>query len=166
MPSSYKLSIRTQNPKLNGSTVVVKDESVANTFPNPLGSFSTGNPRHPYTFTVVTISEQDKLYELKSTVNQKHLVLNGDTIAPGLFEVPIGGDPAPVPDKTVTRTKFLVLNDSDGMVIKGAEDIKNANGVFDGPGSWRACNKSTVDYQLYWFDGMSSFYFPKDTLTC
>ena len=166
MPSSYRLSIRTQNPRLNGSALVVKDESVAITFPNPLGSFSTGNPRYPYTFTVVTISEQDKLYELKSTVNQKHLVLSGDPIAPGLFEVPIGGDPVPIPNKTVTRTKFLVVDDSDGMVIKGAEDIRNVNGVFDGPGSWRACNSSTVDYQLYWFDGMQSFYFPMYTLPC
>ncbi|KAF3042879.1 hypothetical protein E8E12_003039 [Didymella heteroderae] len=154
--SIYTLSIRAQDPKLNGSAVVVKDESSANTFPNPLGSFSTGNPRHPYRFTVATVSEKDNLYEIKSTAGQKHLILNGNPIAPQLFETPIGGDPAAIPNKTATRTKFLILDDANTMTVKGAEDVKNANGKFDGAGSWRACNRSTVDYQLYWFDGLSN----------
>ncbi|KAF1922868.1 uncharacterized protein M421DRAFT_426487 [Didymella exigua CBS 183.55] len=152
----YTLSILGQDPKLNGSAVVVKDESGANTFPNPLGIFSTGEPHHPYTFTVATVSEKDNLYEVKSTVSQKHLILNGDPIAPQLFEVPVGGDPAAAPNKTITRTKFLILNEFDMMVLKSAEDTKNSNGEFQGQGSWRACNRSTADYQLYWFDGLSN----------
>jgi hypothetical protein len=53
--SNYTLRINSQNPGVNGSTVVVKDESTGATFPNPLGSFSTGEPRHAYTVSVSTI---------------------------------------------------------------------------------------------------------------
>jgi hypothetical protein len=153
----YTLKISAQGSKLDGSAVVVKDESSANTFPNPLGSFSTGNPRYPYNFTVATVSEKDNLYEIKSTVSQKHAILNGNPIAPQLFETPIGGDPAATPGKAITRTSFLILNDHGASYLKSAEDTKNADGEFDGAGSWRACNGSTVDYQLYWFNGTHTF---------
>ena len=153
----YTLKISAQGSKLDGSAVVVKDESSANTFPNPLGSFSTGNPRYPYNFTVATVSEKDNLYEIKSTVSQKHAILNGNPIAPQLFETPIGGDPAATPGKAITRTSFLILNDHGALYLKSAEDTKNADGEFDGAGSWRACNGSTVDYQLYWFNGTHTF---------
>jgi hypothetical protein len=155
--SIYTLKMRAQDPKLDRSAVVVKDDSGANTWLNPLGSFSTGNPRYPYNFTVATLSEQDALYEIKSTVSQKHAILNGHPSAPQLFDIPIGGDPAAIPDRTVTRTRFLILNEADTLYLRGAEDVKNANGKFDGPGSWRACNGSTIDYQLYWFDGKHTF---------
>jgi hypothetical protein len=56
----YTLKISAQGSKLDGSAVVVKDESSANTFPNPLGSFSTGNPATP------TIS-QLRLFRRKTT---------------------------------------------------------------------------------------------------
>lgn len=154
---TYKLTIDSENPKLKGSDVVLKDDSAANTFPNPLGSFNTGNPRYPYTFTTTLVSESDKLYELKSTAKQAHLILNGDPRAPQLFETPIGGDPTPYSDKTITRTKFLIRSEGDKMFLTSAEDIRGADGDFDGPGTWRACTGGTIDYQLYFFDGMSDF---------
>jgi hypothetical protein len=150
--ATYTLKIKTENPRLNGGTVVVKDESLGAAFPNPLGSFSTGEPRHAYTVTVSTVSASDMLYELKSATKQTHLIVNGDPIAPQLFEAyDIGGDPAPIVNKTVTRTKFIIWDD---MTLWGAADKKNAAGSFhNSAGSWRACNGTTVDYQLYWYDG-------------
>jgi hypothetical protein len=93
------------------------------------------------------------LYELKGTVKQTHLNVNGDPIAPQLFEVnDIGGDPAPIIEATVTRTKFIIRGD---MTFWGAEDSKSAAGGFQNSArSWRACNDSTLDYELYWYDGM------------
>jgi hypothetical protein len=140
---------------VNGSTVVVKDESSGATFPNPLGSFSTGEPRHAYTVALSPISVADNLYELKSTVKQTHLILNGDPITPQLFETRIGEDPAPVSEKTVTSSRFIANYVDGKIVVQGAEDEKSASGSFLGAGSWRACNGGTMDYQLYWFDGMS-----------
>jgi hypothetical protein len=153
--STYTLKIVNGSPRVNGSTVVVKDESAGATFPNPLGSFSTGNPRHAYTFTLSPVSASDSLYELKSTVKQTHLILNGDPIAPQFFETRIGEDPAAVANKTVTRNKFLIKEEPGRMLLKGIEDVKNIGGTYDSAGSWRACNGSTVDYQLFWFDGAS-----------
>jgi hypothetical protein len=158
--STYTLKIvNALDPRLNGSTVVVKDESAGATFPNPLGTFSTGEPRHAYSFTLSPVSVSDSLYELKSTVKQTHLILNGDPIAPRLFETPLGEDPAPVPNKTVTRNKFLVKQDESGsLILRGIRDGRSADGTYDGAAqSWRACNGSTIDYQLYWFDGLSVF---------
>jgi hypothetical protein len=151
--STYTLKLTSRNPRLNSSTVVVKVESSSAAYPNPLGSFSTGKPRHAYTFTVSTLSAPDLLYELKSSVKQTHLILNGDPIAPQLFETVIGQDPTAVTNK-VTRSKFFI---GDDMMLRGAEENRNAAGGFlNGAGSWRACNDTTVDYQLFWFDGMST----------
>jgi hypothetical protein len=149
--ATYAIKIKTGNPRLNGSTVVVKDESLGAAFPNPLGSFSTGEPRHAYTVTVSTVSAPDMLYELKSAIKQTHLMMTGDPVAPQLFEAyDIGGDPAPVVNKTVTRTKFIVWDD---MRLWGTADKNAAGSLYNSAGSWRACNGTTVDYQLYWYDG-------------
>jgi hypothetical protein len=153
--ATYKLKIDSENPKIKDVTLVVKDESAANTFPNPLGSFSTGEPRYPYTFTISTLSESDKLYEFKGTVRQTHLILNGDSRAPQLFDVPIGADPIPTSDGMITRNKFLIEDDAGTMSVSSAEDKRGGSGTFHGPGTWRACTSGTIDYQLYWFDGKS-----------
>lgn len=148
VPSSssiYTLKMRAQDPKLDGSAVVVKDERSINTFPNPLGSFSTGNPRYPYSFTIASVSEKDNFFEIKSTVGQKHVILSGNPVAPQLLETPIGGDPAATPGKTITRANFFISDEVDAMYLRG--------GKLGEAGSWRACNQSTIDYQLYWFDG-------------
>ncbi|KAL1642020.1 hypothetical protein SLS61_009866 [Didymella pomorum] len=153
--ATYTLKIVTQDPKLNGTAVVLKDDSGTNTFPNPLGSFSTGNPRYPFNFTVTPSSEKDNLYEIKKPLSQKHVILHGDPIAPQLFETGLGSDPPIVRNKTITRTQFLISHDSGVLSLRGAVHL-NFDGKYDGPGSWRACNGSTVDYQLYWFDGLSN----------
>jgi hypothetical protein len=149
---TYTLKIRAQDPKLNGTAVVLKDDSGANTFPNPLGSFSTGNPRYPYNFTVTPSSEKDNLYEIRKSLSLKHVILHGDPIAPQLFETSLSSDPLVVRNKTLTRTQFLISDESGILSLRGAVDL-SFNGRYDGPGSWRACNGSTIDYQLYWFDG-------------
>lgn len=156
--ATYTLKIVTQDPKLNGTAVVLKDDSGTNTFPNPLGSFSTGNPRYPFNFTVTPSSEKDNLYEIKKPLSQKHVILHGDPIAPQLFETGLGSDPPIVRNKTITRTQFLISHDSGVLSLRGAVHL-NFDGKYDGPGSWRACNGSTVDYQLYWFDGKQQLSF-------
>jgi hypothetical protein len=154
--ATYKLKIsRAESLQLKNATLVLKDESNANSSPNPLGSFSTGEPRYPYTFTVHTVSEADKLYELKGTVRQTHLAVNGDPRAIQLFDVPIGGDPIAIPNKTETRTRFLIA-EQDGQLLLGSASNERGYNGFKGPGSWRACTSGTVDYQIYWFDGESA----------
>ncbi|KAF1833883.1 hypothetical protein BDW02DRAFT_551693 [Decorospora gaudefroyi] len=159
LPGSYTLTIHSSNPRLNTSTVVPNDESTAPTYPNPLGSFSTGEPRHAYTFTLTSVAENDARYELKSTAKHTQLVLNGNPIAPQFFEVPVGAAPAPIQNQTVTRDKFLVAEGFGAtlgrLLLQSAEEVKGSDGNFAGAGSWRACNGSTVDYQLYWFDGLN-----------
>ena len=150
--STYMLKIRAQDPKLNGTAVVLKDDSGANTVPNPLGSFSTGNPRYPYNFTVMPLPEKDNLYEIKNPLSLRHVILHGDPVAPQLFETSLGSDPPIILSKTITRTQFLISDEAGVLSLRGAVDL-NFNGKYDGPGSWRACNSSTIDHQLYWFDG-------------
>ncbi|KAF2677843.1 hypothetical protein K458DRAFT_436246 [Lentithecium fluviatile CBS 122367] len=152
--ATYTLKIDSQNPQLKDSTLVLKDDTTANTFPNALGSFSTGEPRYPYTFTVSTVSEADKLYELKYTKQQSHLIVNGHPWAPQLFNVPIGADPIPDSNATVTRNKFLIMEEGAKMLVLSAEDVRGYDGDFMGPGTWRACTSGTIDYQLYFFDGL------------
>lgn len=162
--STYTLKIRAQDPKLNGTAVVLKDDSGANTLPNPLGSFSSGNPRYPYNFTVMPSSEKDNLYEIKKPLSLRHVILHGDPIAPQLFETGLGSDPPIIRNKTITQTQFLISDEAGVLSLRGAVDL-NFNGKYDGPGSWRACNGSTVDYQLYWFDGKRRFSFLTNTCT-
>jgi hypothetical protein len=150
--ATYKLKISSTVPALKDATLVLKDASSANSSPNALGSFSSGEPRYPYTLTLSAISEADKLYELIGTVKQTHLILNGDSRAPQLFDVPIGADPAAEPGNTLTRSRFLLVESGSRLNIVSAEDTAGS-GNYRGAGTWRACNGSTVDYQMYWFDG-------------
>ncbi|KAH8725402.1 hypothetical protein GQ44DRAFT_826523 [Phaeosphaeriaceae sp. PMI808] len=154
--SVYKLKIKSGNERLKDRTLVLKDESTAAAILNPLGSFSPASqPRNPYNFNLVAVSEADKLYELQGVVKKTHLIINGDPRATQFFDAPIGGDPIPLQNKTITRTKFTLLEKLGHTFLISAENVRGGDGDFVGPGSWRACTNNKADYQLYWYDGQS-----------
>jgi hypothetical protein len=155
----YKLKINSTIPAIKDTTLVLKNDSGTSSFPNALGSFSTGEPRYPYTFTLSPISVADNLYELKSTTGQTHLILNGDARAPQLYDSAIGKDPVPGTGN-LTRSRFLLLDQGSRLEIVSAEDTTGNRGA----GTWRACNQGTVDWQMFWFDGKSLSLFSRVTL--
>jgi hypothetical protein len=148
----YTLKIKSTVPAIRNTTLVLKDDVGTPSTPTPLGSFSTGEPRYPYTFTLSPISVRDNLYELRSTAAQTHLILNGDARAPQLFDGVVGRDPAP--GTGLTRSRWLLVDQGERMEIVSAEDVAGSNS-FRGAGTWRACNQGTVDWSMFWFDGQS-----------
>ncbi|KAH7082058.1 hypothetical protein FB567DRAFT_97486 [Paraphoma chrysanthemicola] len=151
--ATYKLAIESKVPALSNATLVLKDEAAIGSDLNALGSFSTGEPRSAYTFTITPNATDSSLLAFNGAVRKTHLIFNGDKRALGLFDVAIGADPVPKSEAEETRTWFLI-DPTDPMGVRVAGNVKGFNG-WDGPGTWRACTNGTIDYQMYWFDGLS-----------
>lgn len=154
--TQYQLKITlSDTPALKDTFLTVFDESDArDNYFNPIGSFSSGNPRYPYTFTAELSVPEDNLYALKSVVKKTHLISSGNPIALALYETKIGADPAPQQGEKQYADRFLFLNKDDKMFLVQAEAFRSGSGSVMGPGTWRAClGDSQADYQIYWFDG-------------
>ncbi|KAF2641004.1 hypothetical protein P280DRAFT_548797 [Massarina eburnea CBS 473.64] len=158
----YKLKVNSTIKGLGGSILSVIDES-ADSSATPLGVWNTGEPRKPYTFTLSTSALSDKLYEVNGSLKKTHLILHGDIIAMGLYDVAIGAEPKASDDEALFTNQFLAVAPWDGskLALYQAENFKAGatdEKTFVGPGSWRACKGDSEaafpDYQLVWFDGL------------
>lgn len=154
----YQLRLSSSNSAINNAIITVKDETSGSAAPNAMGVFSTGEPRNPYTFKFVGSSLSKALYKLQSTKVQKHLVLTGNQVAMGLYDIPIGADPQPAENELTASDKWFVYEapGDEGMRLMAAvryKERQDDNSLLDAS-SWRACKgDSDFDYTLYWFDG-------------
>ncbi|KAF2248109.1 hypothetical protein BU26DRAFT_505864 [Trematosphaeria pertusa] len=154
--TSYRLVINSTNPAISGSSLALKDDPTANTSPNALGSWSTGEPREEYTFTFSPNPDNDKLYELKGAVRQTHLILTGNDAAMPLYDVAIGADPTPAGDDKLFTNNFMIYNDNELLHAQRWGVTHNASDMV-GSGTWRACKNNTeYDYLVLWYDGLSA----------
>lgn len=155
--TSYRLVINSTNPAISGSSLALKDDPTANTSPNALGSWSTGEPREEYTFTFSPNPDNDKLYELKGAVRQTHLILTGNDAAMPLYDVAIGADPTPAGDDKLFTNNFMIYNDNELLHAQRWGVTHNASDMV-GSGTWRACKNNTeYDYLVLWYDGKLSY---------
>lgn len=156
----YQLRLSSSNSAINNAIITVKDETSGSAAPNAMGVFSTGEPRNPYTFKFVGSSLSKALYKLQSTKVQKHLVLTGNQVAMGLYDIPIGADPQPAENELTASDKWFVYEapGDEGMRLMAAvryKERQDDNSLLDAS-SWRACKgDSDFDYTLYWFDGLN-----------
>ncbi|KAJ4298206.1 hypothetical protein N0V90_006105 [Kalmusia sp. IMI 367209] len=152
----YQLRLSSKNTAINNALITVKDESAPGTTPNAMGIFSTGEPRNPYTFKFVGSSLSKLLYELQGTVRQTHLVLTGNQVALGLFDIAMGADPQPAEDELTASDKWWVWEQDEKMNLMVAERYNGDDSKLITASSWRACKgDSEADYTLYWFDGLN-----------
>jgi hypothetical protein len=145
------------NPAINNTLLAVKDES-ATTAPNAIGVWSTGEPRSAYSLTISPNPANNKVFEMKGSVKQTHLILLGPDAAMPLYDVPIGADPKPAVNQTLITNAFTLFPDTNRLLQ--AQRYKPGGDPNDlvGSGSWRACKgDSTVDYLILWFDGKLLF---------
>jgi hypothetical protein len=150
--STYNLRVGSNNPAIKDALLALKAESTT-TSPNALGVWSYGEPRSTYTFTLGPNPANDKLFELKSTVKDTHLILYGPDAARAFYDVPIGADPTPAKGQSLLTNTFLQWNENQLRVVERYQPGSDPNDLI-GAGSWRACKgDSEVDYQVYWFDG-------------
>ncbi|KAF1968449.1 hypothetical protein BU23DRAFT_572350 [Bimuria novae-zelandiae CBS 107.79] len=156
LDTTYQIRLSSSNRAINNTLVTVKDEAPANTSPNAMGTFSTGNPRYPYTFKFVHSHLSKVLYELQGTVRKTHLVLTGNQVALGLYDIPIGTDPKPAEDELTASDKFWVNEENGKMSLMAAERYTGDDSKLLSASSWRACKgDSEIDYTLYWYDGLN-----------
>ncbi|KAF1961940.1 hypothetical protein CC80DRAFT_500282 [Byssothecium circinans] len=154
----YKLKVNSTTTGLSGAIVTVKDES-AGTSATPLGVWSSGEPRNPYTFTLTKSTLSDKLYELNGSLKKTHAILHGNTIALGFFDVAIGADPKATDKDALFTNQWLATEDTGSLRLLHAERFKAGaeENTFVGAGTWRACKGDSQaafpDYQIVWFDG-------------
>lgn len=152
--TTYQLRIhKSNNPKISDSFLTVKDESSST---NALGIYSTGEPRSAFTFTFSPSPSDARFYELKGAVRQTQLTLFGLEEAMALIDTPIGAKQEPKENERVFNDKFVVVETDGVMFVKHAQDFNSSDEPSGGAGSWRAClGDSEVDYEMYWYDGMS-----------
>ncbi|KAF2477659.1 uncharacterized protein BDR25DRAFT_338455 [Lindgomyces ingoldianus] len=157
--STYQLRVSSSaNTAINGGFIAVKDTGVT-TSPNPMGLWLTDRKaRDPYQFKLATSPSDSRLYQILGTLKQTHLVLYGDKVAMGLFDIPIGSKVEVKDGEATFDDKFTTLGQQGATTLRHGQDF-NSSGTdipTGGAGSWRACKGDTVnDYQLYWYDGSS-----------
>jgi hypothetical protein len=155
--TTYSLRVSdSQNNAIANSTLSLKDDPTANTSPNALGVWSSGEPRDVYTFTFSTSPNDTRLYELKGSVRQTQLTLFGNKVAMQFLDVPIGVVLQPEASEARYNDKWTVLEMNSRMFLRHGQDWNSSETPMGGAGSWRACKSSNgIDYPMYWYDGSS-----------
>ena len=152
--STYQLRVSSsKNSAIQDSFLALKDENVTSE-PNALGVWSTGEPRSPYQFKLTPSTTDARFYQLTGTVKQTQLIIYGNRVAMGLFDVPIGANPRVGEGEGLFSDKWTFLDLGGSVSLRHAQDFNSSETPTGGAGSWRACKgDSAVDYQLYWYDG-------------
>ena len=152
--SKYNLRITSSsNSAIQGSVLAARDNTSATTT-NPLGIWSTGEPRYAYEFTLSPSASNSSYYAIKSTVRQTQLTLYGDSVAEGLYDVPIGTKLTPKTGEEVWNDRWMFLDQAGSKSLRNAYDYLEDPTPHGGASSWRACKlENGYDYQVYWYDG-------------
>lgn len=148
------------NPAIKDSFLAVKDESTTTSL-SPLGIWSTGEPRYPYTFTIEPNPANNQLFEMKNAVKATHAILFGPDAAMAFADVPTGADPTLSAGQLLRANTFTKFGNG-GRVLLAERYVKGGDPKdLIGAGTWRACKgHSEIDYQIVWFDGENILPFP------